>query len=105
MDASSEERVDILLKLGNQTIQQKVPYNQKGILLEAEKLYNDYYDRLRTSPRMKSDEKQALTILALQFAIKFLELRNSKEDNVLAPAMEKTLSDIEEALVKLEEQQ
>lgn len=104
MDGASEEKVDILLKLGDQTLPpRKVPISEKVILTEAEKLYNDFYDRLIASPSMKNDDKLALTVLAFQLAVKYIELRDSKEDHVLAPAVERILGDVEEALDRLGE--
>lgn len=102
MDETSEESVELLLKLGGHAIQRRVPYAYKSIFEEAEKLFNDYYDRLMASSSMKADETTALSVLAFQFAIKVLEIRGSKADNVLGPAMEELLGEIEEALDKLE---
>ena len=102
MDEYSTERVELLLKLGGRTIHPSVTYAQKGIFEEAEKLFNDYYNRLLASPAAKADEQVDLTILAFQFAIRIIELRGSKADNVLAPTMESLLGDIEETLELLE---
>lgn len=103
MGGSSDEKVDILLRLGDQTIQRRVLASQKGILSEAEKLYNDFYARLQSGQSMKNDENFALTVLAFQLAVQYIELRDSKEDNILAPTMEKVLGEVEEALDRLEE--
>lgn len=103
MESSGEVKDDILLRLGELNIHWKVPISQKGILSEAEKLYNDFYARLKSSQSIKGDESFALTVLAFQLAVQYIELRDSKVDNVLAPTMEKMLGDIEEALDKLED--
>ncbi|MGN0029977.1 MAG: hypothetical protein ACI35Q_09660 [Marinilabiliaceae bacterium] len=103
MESAGEVKEDILLRLGELTIHWRVPISQKGILSEAERLYNDFYARLQSSQSIKNDESFALTVLAFQLAVQYIELRDSKVDNVLAPTMEKVLGDVEEALDKLED--
>lgn len=103
MDSTGDVKEDILLRLGELTLHWRVPVSQKGILSEAEKLYNDFYARLQSSQSIKNDEGFALTVLAFQLAVQYIELRDSKVDNVLAPTMEQVLGDIEEALDKLED--
>lgn len=105
MDGSSEDKVDIMLRLGNLNLSRTVPFSQKDVFVEAERLFNDYFSRMNASPMMRGNERLTLSVLALQFAVQYIELRNSKADNVLAPEVEKALGDIEEALERLEEKQ
>lgn len=102
MDDTSNEKVSILLKLGDRTLQREVPYKLKSIFEEAERLFNSNYERAMRNPVMKKDKELTLTLVALQFAVSYLEERNSKDDRVLAPAMENMLSDIEKAIESLE---
>lgn len=101
----SEERTRIEMLLGNRRIPVNVDISQRGIYEQAGKLFNERYKVYADDGKKGGfDENVRLTMIALEFAIRFYKEQNSKSDNILAPAAEDAITKIEKALEDLEKE-
>ncbi len=101
----SEEKTRIELVLGNKRIPVNVDSRQRGIYEQASKLFNERFKCYAGDDKKGGvDESVRLTMIALEFAIRYNEERNSKSDNILAPAAEDAITKIEKALEELEKE-
>lgn len=99
----SEEKTLIELVLGNKRIPVNVESRERGIYEQASKLFNERFRKYADDGKKGGfDENVRLTMIALEFAIRYTEERNSKSDNILAPAAEDAITRIEKALDELE---
>lgn len=99
----SEEKTRLELVLGNKKIPVNVDNQQRGIYEQASKLFNERFKYYADDGKKGGfDENVRLTMIALEFAIRYYEERNSKSDNILAPAAEDAITKIEKALDELE---